>query len=254
MKRRNLVNRRQRTEPSERCIYGIHPVTEWLAACPAQVRVVYCDAAAADHTAAVRARAAAAGIPVQLCPAETLTTLGNSSRHQGVVAACRPFPYVALDTVLAKTPRLIVLADQLQDPHNLGALLRTAQAVGAGAVIIPKDGSVSVTATVEAVAAGAAARLPVCRVTNLRRSLAELKEAGYWTVGLTPRGGRDLFEFDPPERVVMVLGGETGIRPLVSKQCDFLISIPMTGSIESLNASVAAAVALYELWRRWRVA
>ncbi len=216
--------------------------------------MVYCDASASEHTAAVRTRAAAAGIPIKVCPAETLAKLGNTQRHQGVVAECQPFPYVALDSVLAEKPRLVVLADQLQDPRNLGALLRTAEAVGARALIIPRDGSVAVTATVEAAAAGAAALLPVCRVTNIGRTLAELKEAGYWSVGLAPRVGRDIFKFEPPEYIAMVLGGETGIRPLVVKQCDFLVSIPMAGRIESLNASVAAAVVLYEIWRRWRVA
>jgi len=180
--------------------------------------------------------------------------MANTGRHQGVVAECAAFPYIHLERVAAEQPRLVVVADQLQDPHNLGALLRTAAAVGVGAVIIPRDGSVSVTATVEAAAAGAAAWLPVCRVTNLGRALAELKKAGYWTVGLAPRGGRNLFEFDPPERVVLVLGGETGVRQLVAKQCDFLVSVPMAGHIESLNASVAAAVVLYEVWRRWRIA
>jgi 23S rRNA (guanosine2251-2'-O)-methyltransferase len=224
---------------------------EWLAAVPTQVLVVYCDASAPNQTGAARAHAAAVGIPVQLCPAETLAKLSNTSRHQGVVAECKPFPYVGLDAVLAKEPRLLVLADQLQDPHNLGALIRTAEAVGAGGLLIPRDGSASVTAAVESAAAGAAALLPVCRVTNVGRALAQCKKAGYWTVGLAPRVGRNLFKFDPPTRVVIVLGGETGIRPLVERQCDFLVSIPMAGRIESLNASVAAAVVLYEMRRRW---
>jgi 23S rRNA (guanosine2251-2'-O)-methyltransferase len=228
----------------------MHPVVEWLRVHPAHIRAVYCDASAPERTAAVRQRAAAVDIPVRFCPAETLAKLANSGRHQGVVAECEPFPYVTLDSVVAEQPRLVVLADQLQDPHNLGALLRTAEAVGVGAVVLPKDGSVSVTATVEAAASGAAALLPVCRVTNVGRTLAELKDAGYWTVGLAPHAGRNLFEFDPPERVVIVLGGESGIRPLVARQCDFLVSIPMVGRIESLNASVAVAVVLYEIQRR----
>jgi 23S rRNA (guanosine2251-2'-O)-methyltransferase len=254
MKRRKVVNPLGQAESHERCIYGMHAVLEWLRAHPTHIRVLYCDASAPDRTAVVRQHAAAADIPVRLCPAETLARLANSGRHQGVVAQCEPFPYVRLDTVVAENPRLVVVADQLQDPHNLGALLRTAEAVGVGAVVIPKDGSVSVTATVEAAAAGAAALLPVCRVTNVGRTLAEMKEAGYWIVGLAPHAGRNVFEFDPPERVVMVLGGESGIRPLVAKQCDFLVSIPMVGRIESLNASVAVAVVLYELRRRWGVA
>ncbi len=232
----------------------MHAVVEWLTASPEQIRVLYCDATAAEHTTALRARAAAVGVPVQLCPPQTLVKLANATRHQGVVAECKPFPYVDVEAVLARQARLLVLADQLQDPHNLGALIRTAEAVGAGALIIPKDGSVGVTPAVEAAAAGAAALLPVCRVINVGRTLAELKEAGYWTVGLVPRVGRDLFAFEVPERVVMVLGGETGIRPLVAKQCDFLVSIPMAGRVESLNASVAAAVALYRLWQSRGVA
>jgi len=249
MKRRNLVNRSPAAEPSRRCIYGMHAVVEWLNTAPTRIRVLYCDAGALEHTAALRGSAAAAGVPVQMCPSHTLAKLANTTRHQGVVAECQAFPYVGLDAVLTRHARLLVLADQLQDPHNLGAVIRTAEAVGAGALIVPKDGSVGVTPVVEAAAAGAAALLPVCRVTNVGRTLAEVKEAGYWTVGLTPRVGRDLFEFDAPERVVMVLGGETGIRPLVARQCDFLVSIPMAGRVESLNASVAAAVTLYQLWR-----
>jgi 23S rRNA (guanosine2251-2'-O)-methyltransferase len=254
MKRRNVVNPRGLREPRERYIHGLHPVREWLRTQPKHIQVVYCDASAAERTAAVRQQAAAAEVPVRWCPEQTLAEMANSGRHQGVVAKCEPFPYQTLATVFADTPRLVVVADHLQDPHNLGALLRTAAAVGVGAIVIPKDGSVPVTATVESAAAGAAALLPVCRVTNVGRSLAELKRAGYWIVGLAPHCGRNLFEFDPPERVVMVLGGESGIRPLVAEQCDFLVSIPMEGRVESLNASVAAAVVLYQLWRRRGVA
>jgi 23S rRNA (guanosine2251-2'-O)-methyltransferase len=215
---------------------------------------VYCGAPVTERTAVLRQQAAAAEVPVRLCSSEALAEMVRTGRHQGVVAECDPFPYQRLASVIAEGPRLVVVADHLQDPHNLGALLRTSAAVGVGAIAIPTDGSVSVTATVEAVAAGAAALLPVCRVTNVGRALAELKEAGYWTVGLAPRGGRDLFEFDPPERVAIVIGGESGLRPLVAAGCDFLVSIPMEGRVESLNASVAAAVVLYHLWRRRGVA
>jgi 23S rRNA (guanosine2251-2'-O)-methyltransferase len=158
---------------------------------------------------------------------------------------------VELDRLIERMPRLLVMADQMQDPHNLGALLRTAEAAGAGGVIIPKDGSVAITATVEAAAAGAAALVPVCRVTNAVRTLQTLKEHGYWSIGLIPRHGTDLYQLECPDRVVVVVGGETGMRPLVAKHCDFATSIPMFGQVESLNASVAAAIVLYELRRRW---
>jgi 23S rRNA (guanosine2251-2'-O)-methyltransferase len=155
-----------------------------------------------------------------------------------------------LQQVLKEAPRLLVVADRLQDPHNLGALLRTAEGVGAGGVILPKDGAAAVTAAVEAAAAGAAALVPVCRVTNVVRTLHALKDAGYWSVGLVPRVGLGLYDAALPDRVAVVVGGEAGMRPLVAGACDFKVAIPMRGRIDSLNASVAAAVLLYELLRR----
>jgi 23S rRNA (guanosine2251-2'-O)-methyltransferase len=195
--------------------------------------------------------AAAAGVSLRPSNQPALTALAGTTRHQGIVASAAPFPYLELNRVIERGSRLLVVADQMQDPHNLGALLRTVDAAGAGGVIMPKDGSVPMTATVEAAAAGAAALVPVCRVTNTVRALEMLKEHGYWSVGLIPRSGTDLYELDCPDRVVVVVGGETGMRPLVAKHCDFATSIPMFGGVESLNASVAAAVVLYELRRRW---
>ena len=196
--------------------------------------------------------ASAAGIALQASDEQRLTSLAGTSRHQGVVAIARPFPYVELDQVISRKRQLLVVADRIQDPHNLGALIRTAEAVGAGAVILPKDGAVPMTATVEAAAAGAAALEPVCRVTNVARTLTALKQSGYWSMALVPSGGLDLYQADLPKPVVVVVGGEAGMRPLVAKQCDVTISVPMRGKVESLNASVAAAVTLYELLRRWR--
>ncbi len=234
-----------------RCIYGMHVVAEWIHARPADVRALHYDARAARSLAALLAAATAAGVAVEPCSDERLTTLAATPRHQGVVALAAPFPYADLDRVLGDPPRLLIIADQIQDPHNLGALLRTADAAGAGAVIIPKDGAVPVTATVEVAAAGAAAWIPVCRVTNIARSLQTLQECGYWNLGLVPRNGRNLYELDPPDRVAIVVGGETGVRPLVARQCDVTVHIPMIGRTESLNASVAAAIVIYELRRRW---
>jgi 23S rRNA (guanosine2251-2'-O)-methyltransferase len=251
MKRRSVVNPGSAPPADARCVYGVHAVSEWLRARPTQLSRIDYDARSAGRLAALLASATTASVPLHPCAEDMLTRLAGTSRHQGVVATALPFPYVELEHALTQTPRLLIVADQIQDPHNLGALIRTAAAAGAGAVILPKDGSVPVTPTVEAAAAGAAAFVPVCRVTNAVRALRTLKGSGYWAVGLTPSRGIDLYQFDPPERVVVVIGGETGMRPLVERHCDFAVSIPMFGSVESLNASVAAAIVLYELRRRW---
>ncbi|HVO26067.1 MAG TPA: 23S rRNA (guanosine(2251)-2'-O)-methyltransferase RlmB [Candidatus Margulisiibacteriota bacterium] len=251
MKRRNLVNPARTPVARDRCIYGTHAVLTWLQTHPEQLRRISYTARFPSRVAAILALATQAQVPHEPCSDETLNRMAGTPRHQGIVATAAPFAYAEIDRLIEATPRLLVLADQIQDPHNLGAILRTANAVGAGAVLIPRDSSVGVTATVEVAAAGAAAALPVCRVTNAARALQQLKAAGYWTVGLVAHGGTDLYTFAPPQRVVVVVGGETGMRPLVAKHCDFAVSIPMRGTVESLNASVATAVVLYEVVRRW---
>jgi len=252
MKRRKVVNPTATADRDEHCIYGVHAVAEWVHVNPARLREVHYDARAVHRVKEVIALAQARGVSVGAKPQEVLTSIAGTTHHQGLVARVAPFPYVTIEQVMARAPRLLVLADQIQDPHNLGALLRTAEAAGSGAVIIPRDGAVRVTATVEISAAGAAALVPVCRVTNSARTLAALRDVGYWSVGLVPSATVDLYRFDPPDRITLVLGGESGMRPLVARHCDFVVSIPMFGRVESLNAAVAAAVALYELRRRWR--
>ncbi len=252
IKPRHLANRHAPVAARERVLYGVHVLTEWLRACPTHVLAVHYDAQAAARLGALLHLATTAGVPVQAQREQFLSALAGSGRHQGVVATAKPFPYAELEPIIAGRPSLLVLADQMQDPHNLGAVIRTAEAVAAGAVILPKDGAVPITATVEAAAAGATAVQPVCRVTNVARTLATLKQAGYWSMGLAPAGSLELYDAELPRPLVVVVGGEAGMRPLVAKQCDFVVSIPMRGQVESLNASVAAAVALYELFRRWR--
>jgi 23S rRNA (guanosine2251-2'-O)-methyltransferase len=252
VKRRNVVNRERFPETRERRIYGIHAVTAWLRAAPAALNVVYYDRRGGARLREMVELAAAAGVRREGCSDENLTVLAGTARHQGVAATASPFPYVELDQLIWKNSNVLILADHVQDPHNLGALLMTAEAAAVGGVIIPKDSSVAVTPTVEVTAAGAAALVPLCRVTNTVRALEQLKERGYWNVGLVPHDGTDLYRFDAPERVVVVVGGEAGMRPLVAKHCDFTLSIPMFGRVESLNASVAAAIVLYELVRQRR--
>ena len=252
MKRRSVVNAVRPAAPHVRTIYGVHAISGWLEASPTQLRQIHVGRQGSERVAAIINRAAQLGIPVQACGGEQLQELVGNVQHQGIAAVAAPFPYVEVQPLVARQPRLLVLADQLNDPHNLGALLRTAEAGGADAVLLPKDGAVPVTSTVEAVAAGAAARVPVCRVTNVARTVEWLRRQGFWTAGLVPRHGIDLFQWDMQPPLVLVVGGETGIRRLVAERCDVRVSIPMAGRADSLNASVAAAVAIFEILRRWR--
>jgi 23S rRNA (guanosine2251-2'-O)-methyltransferase len=190
---------------------------------------------------------------ISVCESDpgVLRELAASSDHQGVVALGEPYAYAEFDSMTSEAARALLLVDQVQDPRNLGALLRTAAAVGVDGVLLPRDGAVGVTPVVEKTSAGAALDVPVCRVTNLTRTLKMLKAMGFWSVACVPRGGENLFEMTLPERTVLVLGGEAGLRPLVEKSCDLRASVPLRRGVESLNTSVAGAVAMYELRRRW---
>jgi 23S rRNA (guanosine2251-2'-O)-methyltransferase len=254
MKRRSVVNQgpRGRQPRRERCAYGVHAVTARLAAPEPAIEQLYLRENPSPRLSALGAEAARRGVPVTCVSIPALAELCGSEQHQGVVARVSPYRYGDLADVLARKPARILVVDQLQDPHNLGALLRTAEAAGVGLVVLPKDNSVGVTASAEKAAAGAAMRIPVAQVVNLARTLRELKDAGYWIVGLSARASADLFGFEPPAQVALVLGGEEGLRRLVEQQCDLLLKVPMEGKAESLNASVAGALAMYALRPRAR--
>lgn len=228
-------------------LYGMHTISAWLDARPARFRVLYRDERASEAVRALAARAERLGIPVRAETAEAIAARAGAKRHQGIAAEASAFPYAAFEEVLARAPNLIAVVDQLQDPHNLGAIVRSAEAAGAGGLLLPRDNCVGVTAVVEATSAGMSAWLPIARVTNLARALTQLKQAGYWIAGLSMDASDDLFRFTPPERVALLIGGESGIRPLVLRQLDFCLRIPMQGHAESLNASVAAALGLFTL-------
>lgn len=230
-------------------IYGNHAVAAWIESRPQRIRTLYFDAQAGDPARRLVAQARASGVAVQSASPDDIAERAASKRHQGLVAECAPFPYVEIEDLIANRPQLVVVVDQLHDPHNLGAILRSAEGVGAGGLVAPKDNCVGVTAVAEASSAGASAWQPVARVTNLARALTQLKDAGFWIAGLSAGAAQDIFTFDPPEQVALLVGGEAGIRPLVARQVDFELAIPMRGHTESLNASVAAAVALYALAR-----
>ena len=196
------------------------------------------------------------GFTLQVVPKKTLDKLAHSEHHQGIVLRCHPLPVQTEETLadllatLTVPPFLLVL-DEVQDPHNLGACLRTADAAGVHAVIIPKNRSCSLTATVQKVASGAAETVPVIQVTNLARTLRWLQEQNVWLVGAVAEAEKGLFETKLDGAIALVMGAEgTGLRRLTQETCDQLVKIPMLGSVESLNVSVATGVCLYEIVRQ----
>jgi 23S rRNA (guanosine2251-2'-O)-methyltransferase len=200
--------------------------------------------------------ARAAGAKVRAAPRQKLDRLSGTDRHQGVVAVVADFAYAELDELLAaaaasgRAPLLVVL-DGVEDPHNLGAIIRSAHALGAHGVVIPKDRAVGVTPAVAKASAGAVERCPVARVTNVAKTLEALKDAGVWSVALAADGERPLAQVDLKGPIALVLGSEgEGLRPLVRKTCDLSATIPMKGELDSLSVSASAAVALYEAARQ----
>ena len=203
--------------------------------------------------------ARARGVPVRFEDRDQVDRLAGTREHQGVVALAAAKPPVGLENLLRKTARqgppkgLLVLLDGVEDPQNLGAVVRTALAAGADGVVIPERRAAGLTESVARASAGALAHLPVARVTNLARAMEELKGAGYWLVGLEERAEKSYTEADFTGAVAIVLGGEgKGLHELVRKRCDFLVSIPTTGPVRSLNVSVAAGVVLFEAVRQRR--
>ncbi|HET9393410.1 MAG TPA: 23S rRNA (guanosine(2251)-2'-O)-methyltransferase RlmB [Candidatus Rubrimentiphilum sp.] len=176
--------------------------------------------------------------------------------HQGVVAVGPPFPYVSLEEALAKRsrPALFVVLDHITDPHNAGAIVRTAESAGADAIILPERRSAGINATVRKAAAGATAHIPVARVSNIAETVRKLKKAAIWVAGADPgEGSLEYSQADLSGDLALVIGAEgQGLSQVVRKECDFLVRIPMLGKVASLNASVAAAVLLYEAVRQRR--
>jgi len=197
-----------------------------------------------------------AGVTVRFLPRAELDRMVGNNGHQGVVAVTSAKQYSGLEGVVA-TKRgkysLVVVLDGVEDPHNLGAILRTADAAGADGVVIPERRAAGVTATVTKASAGASEHLPIARVTNIGRAVEELKAQNIWTVGLNERGMQTYDSLDYNMDCALVLGAEgKGIHELVRRKCDFLVSIPMLGKVPSLNVSVAAAIVLYEVVRQRR--
>jgi len=190
-------------------------------------------------------------IPVHYESRAFFSTFAQGGNHQGVAASLRPFSYASLSRIIEREANLLLVLDGVLDPRNLGALLRTAEAVGVGGVILPKRRAAPVSPLVEKTASGATAYLPICQVDNLARALAVVRAAGYWIIGLVPNTQETLYDLPLPQKVAVLLGGEEkGLRLLTRQNCDYLVTIPMQGKISSLNVSVAGAVVLYEILRR----
>jgi 23S rRNA (guanosine2251-2'-O)-methyltransferase len=188
-------------------------------------------------------------VPVRFEPKDVLDRASHQAHHQGVVALGAAHQYLELEDVLANAKLLIIL-DGVEDPHNLGAIVRTAHAAGASAVLVPERRAAGVTETVAKAAAGALEHLPVVRIGNTAKTLEDLKAKGYWIYGLDERGDQLYSEVEYLQPTALVLGGEGhGLHQNVKNHCDVLIRIPMAGAISSLNVSVAAGVVLFD-WRR----
>lgn len=238
-------------------IYGIHAVTEAL---KARGRAFEWVGVAKERNDLRLQRlideCRKNGIAVRFLPRTELDRMAGNNSHQGVVAVTSSKQYGDVDDILAAkrgTHSFLVVLDGVEDPHNLGAILRTADAAGADGVVIPERRAASVTPAVAKASAGASEHLPIAKVTNIARTVEELKEKNVWSVGLDERGTQNYDALDYRMDCAIVLGAEgKGLHDLVRKKCDFLVSIPMLGKVPSLNVSVAAAVVLYEVVRQRR--
>jgi 23S rRNA (guanosine2251-2'-O)-methyltransferase len=240
---------------SSKVLFGFHAVTVRLKTAPQSVIEVHVDTTRRD--ARMRQfveRVREAGVKIVDSDDERLQRLVGTQRHQGVVARVNPVPMShSLDDTLdgVEGPPLVLVLDGVTDPHNLGACLRVADGAGAHAVVAPKDHAVGINATVAKVASGAAETVPYLMVTNLARTLGELKERGIRVVGTSDTAPRSLFDADLSGPLALVLGAEgTGLRQLTAKTCDELVRLPMMGAVESLNVSVATGICLYEALRQ----
>ena len=242
---------------STKILFGFHAVTVRLKTAPESIAEIHVDTTRRD--ARMRQfvlRALDAGAKVVDSDADRLAALAGNPRHQGVVARVSALAARhSLDEVLdgVEGPPLVLVLDGVTDPHNLGACLRVADGAGAHAVVAPKDHAVGLNATVAKVASGAAETVPYLMVTNLARTLAELKDRDIRVIGASEDAERTLYDVDLRGPVALVLGAEgAGMRQLTKKTCDELVRIPMQGAVESLNVSVAAGVCLYEAMRQRR--
>ena len=238
-------------------LYGIHPVYEALSARRRNIYEIYLQKESkSDRLARLATLAEQRGIRVKTIRSEEFKTLVGGPGHQGVAAKVDLYPLTAVTDILAAAeakgrPQFLILLDNVLDPQNLGAVIRSALCAGIDGVIMPKDRSAPITPAVSKASAGALEHIYLSRVTNLVQTIKQCKNSGIWVMGLDKNADQSIYDGDMTGSIAIVLGGEQkGIRPLVKKNCDFLVSIPQLGAVDSLNASVAAAVTMYEALRQ----
>jgi 23S rRNA (guanosine2251-2'-O)-methyltransferase len=240
----------------EELIYGLNPVLEALRGNRRAFELFVAEGSSDRRMEKLRRLATEKHVPVRTREKKDITRICGSDHHQGVALKVEAFAYADLDDILTKNREsgkkgLLVVLDGIQDPHNLGALIRSAACAGAHGVIIPKDRAARITPAVEKASAGAVETVAVAQVVNVAQTLEELKSEGFWIYGAADSSGTSVYEQDFTGHTILVIGSEgEGIRPLVRRKCDVLMSIPMGGGISSLNASVAGGVILFEIVRQ----
>ncbi|MEN6412872.1 MAG: 23S rRNA (guanosine(2251)-2'-O)-methyltransferase RlmB [Veillonellales bacterium] len=243
------------TEPEE-IIAGRNSVAEALKSGRPVNKILIAKGERSGSVRGIIAIAREQGLVVQEVEQVRLAALAKSEHHQGIVALTAPVAYSTMEAILARAqiqeqPPFLVLLDELEDPHNVGAILRTADAAGVHGVLMPKRRSCPLSATVAKTSAGAVEYVPVARIGNIAQTLKQLKKAGMWIVGADMDGDKNYYEADLTGPVVIVVGSEgQGMGRLTKEQCDFVVRIPMRGQINSLNASVACSLMLYEVLRQ----
>ena len=233
-------------------IFGVEPVREMIAAAPSHIRKLYVKQGTENRfELLIQAVHDSGGQVVTVGRNELARIAGSEALHQGIVAAVRNYDYAALEQVLALKPDPLLLVDGVTDPRNLGAILRTVECAGIGAIVLAKDRTAGLTPAAIRSSAGAWAHLAVARCGNVAHTLEHLKGESYWIAAMDPRGETSLYDLDVTRRLTLVLGSEGhGIRKIVRKTADFVVRIPIYGRVSSLNVSVAAAIALFEIARR----
>ncbi len=234
-------------------VYGVNPVLEALRAGAGRIsRLHLREGKLSGRLREIVRLARQRGVPLRFEPPAILEKKASSPRHQGAVAELAEVEYRRLDDLLSTSPDLLLLVDGIEDPQNLGALIRTAEAAGVGGILLPDRHSCGITPAVVKASAGAALLTPIVQVGNLVQTLKKLKEAGFWSVGLDMEGATAPWELDDGLPLVLIVGSEhRGLRRLVKENCDFLVGLPMLGRVSSLNLSVAAGVLMYfVVWKR----